>query len=129
VFTIQLIILNFAAPFTVFFLMLLVAVKFSGSPLRSAIYSQKLKILQLAVLVWSFARILRAVGGLYESKLFYGMILGLKDMDYNTYFIPMMLIVFFLVIEIAPFLFVLDWYFMEILILEAFPESMTELLY
>jgi hypothetical protein len=41
----------------------------------------------------------------------------------------MMLIVFFLVIEIAPFLFVLDWYFMEILILEAFPESMTELLY
>jgi len=49
------------------------------------------------------------------------MILGLTNQDYNTFFIPMMLIVVFLVIEIGPFLFVLDWHFMEIFIMKAFP--------
>ena len=42
----------------------------------------------------------------------------------------MMLIVVFLVIEIAPFLFVLDWHFMEIFIMKAgFPHSATEPLF
>lgn len=63
----------------------------------------------------------RAVGGAYESRLFYGMILGLKSEDYNTHFIPMLLIVVFLIIEIVPFLYVLDWSFMEIFTMKAFP--------
>lgn len=41
----------------------------------------------------------------------------------------MMLIVIFLVIEILPFLFVLDSYFMEIFTLKAFPDTLTEPLY
>ena len=73
------------------------------------------------MLVWSIARILRAAGGAFESRLFYGMILGLNNQDYNTFFIPMMLIVIFLFIEIGPFLFVLDWHFMEIFTMKAFP--------
>lgn len=110
--------------------MLHIAFKFSGSPLRAAVYSQKLKLLKIAVIVWSIARILRAVGGMYESKLFYGMILGLGDKGHNTFIIPMMLIIVFLVIEIAPFMFVLDWHFMEIFVLKApFPDSLTEPLY
>jgi hypothetical protein len=78
-FTIELTVINFAAPSLVMLLMLLIAFKFSGSPLRSQVYYQKLKLLQIAVLVWSIARYLRAIGGMYESKMFYGMILGLKD--------------------------------------------------
>lgn len=79
--------------------------------------------------MWSLSRILRAICGLFESKLFYGMILGLSNRDYNTFFIPMMLIVVFLVIEIGPFLFVLDWHFMEIFIMKAFPQTTTEPLF
>ena len=79
--------------------------------------------------MWSVARILRAIVGLYESKSFYGMILEPITSDNINYLAPMMLIVAFLVIEIAPFMLVLDWHFMEILILKAFPTSMTEPLY
>ena len=85
-----------------------------------------MRVLQIAVIVWSIARILRAVGGIYESKLFYGMILGLESQAHNTYLVPMMLIVVFLLIEIAPFLFVLDWHIMEVFILKPFPDSLTE---
>jgi len=77
-------------------------------------------------LIWSLSRVLRAVGGIYEAKLFYGMLLGLEDQQHNTYLIPMMLIVMFLLIEIAPFMFVLDPSFMEIFVLKPFPESLTE---
>jgi hypothetical protein len=82
--------------------------------------------LQVAVFIWSIARVLRAIGGMFESKFFYGMMLGLKDQEYNTFAIPMVLIVLYLVIEIAPFLFVLDWHFMEIFIIKAFPGAANE---
>lgn len=52
-------------------------VKFSGMPIRAAVYSQKLKVLQYAVIIWSIARLLRAVGGIFENGLFTGMVLGL----------------------------------------------------
>lgn len=126
VITIQLIVFNFAAPFFVAVIMLQVANKFSGSPLRAAVYSQKLRLLQIALLIWSLARILRAVGGIYESTLFYGMVIGLEDRNHSTYLVPMMLIVMFLLIEIAPFLFVLDPSFMEIFLLRPFPETLVE---
>jgi hypothetical protein len=74
---VQLIWINFAAPVLVLLIMLFVAIRFSGSPLRSAVYSQKLKLLHIAVIIWSVARFLRATGGLYESQLFYGMLPGL----------------------------------------------------
>ena len=41
----------------------------------------------------------------------------------------MMLIVIFFIVEIVPFLVVLDWHFMEIFILKAFPASTTEPLF
>ena len=96
-------------------------------------YSQKLKIMQIAVAIWSVARFLRATGGLYENEMFYGMvILGRKEIDNNskeTFAVPMMLIVVFLVIEIAPFMIVLDWHFMQVFLMKAFPENLTEPLY
>lgn len=81
------------------------------------------------MVVWSIARVMRAVGGMYESNLFYGMLLGLSSQNENTFFIPMMVIVVFLIIEIFPFMFVLDWHFMEIFIMKAFPSSLSEPLY
>ena len=81
------------------------------------------------MLIWSILRILRALGGLYESQLFFGMSLGLKNEDYNNIVIPMALIVIFIVLEIAPFLYVLDWNFMEIFIIKQFPVSAQEPLF
>jgi hypothetical protein len=120
-FTIELILINMILPLVILMLMFSIALKFSGSPIRSQVFSEKLKLLQIAVIVWSLARMLRAAGGWFENKLFYGMILGLSDKEYDTFFIPMILIVFFLVIEIGPFMFVLDWHFMEIFIKKGFP--------
>jgi len=89
--------------------------------------------MQIALAIWSVARFLRATGGLYESQLFYGMILlGRKDINgdsQDSFLIPMMLIVVFLVIEIGPFMFVLDWHFMQVFLMKAFPENLTEPLY
>jgi len=128
-FVIELIILNLATPFMISLIMFSVVIKFSGSPVKSSVYQQKLKLLKIAVLIWSLARVLRGVGGIFESKLFYGIMMGLSDEKYSNFFIPMMLIVIFLVIEIAPFLFVLDWHFMEIFIIKAFPLATTEPLF
>ncbi|CDW81984.1 protein kinase [Stylonychia lemnae] len=128
-FTKELIILNFTTPILILVIMLAIAFKFSGSPIRAAVYTQKLKLLQIAMLIWSITRVIRGTCGIFESRLFYGMILGLKNQDYNTYFIPMMIIVLFLVIEIGPFMFVLDWHFMEIFTMKAFPQTTTEPLF
>ena len=57
------------------------------------------------------------------------MMLGLSSKDHDTFFIPMILIVYFLIIEIGPFMFVLDWHFMEIFILKAFPSTAVEPLF
>jgi hypothetical protein len=57
------------------------------------------------------------------------MILGLSNEKYDNFVIPMTLIVVFIVIEIAPFLLVLDWHFMEIFILKAFPATTSEPLF
>ena len=80
-FTIELIILNFAAPLVVLVIMLSICLKFSGSPIRSSVYCQKIKLLQIAVFVWSMARFIRGACGLFESKLFFGMILGLSNKE------------------------------------------------
>lgn len=45
VFTIELTILNLFVPLLVIVVMICIAFKFSGSPLRSALYSDKLKYL------------------------------------------------------------------------------------
>ena len=57
------------------------------------------------------------------------MILGLKYEEYNTYLIPMLMIVVFLVLEVLPFLYVLDWSFMEVFTMKAFPLTATEPLF
>jgi len=128
-FTKELTILNIIAPLIVFLVMMSIAFKFSGSPLRSAVYSQKLKYLQWAIGVWSIARFIRGIGGMYESSLFNEMLLGLESSVNNSYFIPMLIIVVFLLIEILPIMFVLDWNFMEIFVTRSFPITATEPLF
>ena len=79
VFTYELIFINFLIPAFVMCSLVYTEYSFSGSPVRAAVYSQKMKALHIAILIWSVARVLRAIGGIYEDKLFYGMILGLSN--------------------------------------------------
>jgi hypothetical protein len=87
-------------------------VMFSGSPVRSRIFLEKLRTMKIGCAVWSVARVLRGVAGLYESPLFYGILIGFNNVDYSNFFIPTMLIIVYVIIEICPFLLILDWSFM-----------------
>ena len=99
--------MNFAAPLAVGMVMMYIAYTFSGSPIRSKAYGLKLNAVKYAVMIWSVARILRGVGGLWEDRLYQALLADGKLSNL------MILITGFLVIEIIPFLFVLDWRFME----------------
>jgi hypothetical protein len=52
-----------------------------------------------------------------------------NDSDKTNYLGPMLIIVLFIVIEIVPFIFVLDWNFMEIFVAKQFPATTTEPLF
>ena len=104
--------LNFASPFCVCLIMIYAAYIFSGSPFKSKRFEQKLKAVKTAFVIWSLARIIRGFGGMVENQVLKAMFSGA---DIKTL---MLTIVGFFIIEIAPFFYVLDWKFMEI-ILEA----------
>ena len=44
------------------------------------------------------------------------MVLGLSYEKYNTFWIPIIIILIFFVCEVLPFFFVLDWTFMEMFV-------------
>jgi hypothetical protein len=107
VFTSQLIWMNFAAPMAVGMVMIFIAYTFSGSPIRSKAYGLKLNAVKYAVMIWSVARILRGICGLWEDRLYWALLT-------NSRILPLMILIAgFAFIEIIPFLFVLDWRFME----------------
>lgn len=54
--------------------------KFSGIPKRDE-YKSRLSKINLAVGIWSFARILRAITGLWDTTLFFVMMLELKTAE------------------------------------------------
>ena len=99
--------MNFTAPLAVGMVMMYIAYTFSGSPIRSKAYGLKLNAVKYAVMIWSVARILRGISGVWEDRLYKAM---LTDGRISNL---MILIAGFVVIEIIPFLFVLDWRFME----------------
>ena len=44
-----------------------------------------------------------------------------KPETQDSFAVPMLLIVAFLIIEIGPFMFVLDWHFMQVFMMKDFP--------
>jgi hypothetical protein len=124
VFTTQLIWMNFAAPMAVCIVMMFISYTFSGSPIRSKAFGLKLNAVKYAVMIWSVARILRGIGGMWEDRLYQALLtIGRTSA-------LMILITGFVVIEIIPFLFVLDWRFMETFLWDSFPDrDLTEPLY
>jgi hypothetical protein len=67
---------------------------------------------------------------MYESEYFYKPVLsGLEEQSSARVFIPMILITSFILCEIIPFVYVLDWHFMEIFTSKTFPSSVLEPLF
>ena len=101
------------APICAVFLILFYQCKYSGVP--QARYTEgRTRALTTCVIFWSILRIFQCWNGLYASRQFLGMTLLLSDLGYESYlFVPLALLLQFLVLEIFPFVFVLDQNFLN----------------
>jgi len=115
-FSIECAVLNFIFATLVIILMLVIAFWFSGSPVRSDSYRFRIRKMGYALVFWTLTRFLRGVWGLFDNEFYYGLLNGLSKMKSSDLFVPMILIGLFVVIEVLPFLFVLDWGFMEMFV-------------
>ena len=69
-------IINFVMPISVLISILYLKCKFSGVPKRDE-FKHRLKKLNMAVLIWSMSRFIRAISSLWDANLFFGMMLEL----------------------------------------------------
>lgn len=113
-------VINFLFPSLVLMSLVWLKCKFSGVP-RIDEFKSKLAKLLMAVLVWSFARLIRGITSIWDIELLFGMMFEIHTVpeveerkDTSVLFIPMALIVMFLVVEIWPIWVVLDGGFVDI---------------
>ena len=111
-FSIELTVLNFTFAAIAWVSILCLVLQFSGNPIKN-IYNQKIKKMTTAVLVWTLARYLRGTWGLFDNEFYNGIIGDLAKYRSSDLIIPMIIILLFVLVEVAPFLIVLDWAFMD----------------
>jgi len=100
-------------PISVVVLILYYQCKFSGVP-QSRYSVPKTRTLTATVLIWSVMRVLQCWNGLYASRQFLGMTLLLSGYSFEKdLFIPIALILQYLLLEIMPFIYVLDQQFLQ----------------
>ena len=66
-FSIECTVLNFLVATSVWVIMLVCAIMYSGSPYRSQAYKVKMKKLQIANIVWTVSRYFRGISGAFEQ--------------------------------------------------------------
>ena len=116
-------------PICVVMLLMYYQCKFSGVP-QSRYSETKTKALTTCVIIWSVLRTFQCWNGLYASRQFLGMSLLLSGYSYDAYlFVPFVLMIQFLVIEIIPFMCVLDLGFLDKMSEKNFPQQLTERLF
>ena len=125
----ELTVLEFVFPIVVIFLILYYQCKYSGVP--AARYTEsKTRSLTVCLFVWSVLRILQSWNGLYASRQFLGMSLLLSGYSYDSYlFVPFVLILQSLFLEIFPYLYVLDQNFISKMADRAPSAALTEPLF
>ena len=72
-------ILNFVGPIVVLVNSCMVGSKFSGIPFKNAYFQHKIKMLRIAVFIWTIARTIRAITGTFEGKVYEQVIKEVKD--------------------------------------------------
>mmetsp|Transcript_25732 Transcript_25732/g.34378 ORF Transcript_25732/g.34378 Transcript_25732/m.34378 type:complete len:150 (+) Transcript_25732:654-1103(+) len=121
--------LEFILPIAVIMLILYYQCKYSGVP-QARYTVTKTRYLTLCLVVWSILRILQSWNCLYASRQFLGMSLLLSGYSYDSYlFVPFVLILQSLFLEIFPYLYVLDQNFINKLTDKAPSASLTEPLF
>ena len=109
----ELIGLEFVLPIIVIMLILYYQCKFSGVP-QSRYVVPRIRTLTICLVIWSALRILQSWNGLYASRQFLGMALLLSGFSYESYlFVPFVLILQMLFLEIFPYMVVLDQNFIS----------------
>ena len=78
----------------------------------------KIKKTTGVVLIWTVARYLRATWGIFDSEFYNGILVDLSKYKSSDLLIPMIIILIYIIVEVGPFLIVLDWGFMELFTLE-----------
>ena len=109
----ELMVIEFLLPIIVIMLILYYQCKFSGVP-QSRYTESKTRTLSICLIVWSVMRILQSWNCLYASRQFLGMTLLLSGYSYESYlFVPFILILQMMFLEIMPYLYVLDQNFIS----------------
>ena len=125
----ELTILEFVIPIAVIFLILYYQCKYSGVP-QARYTESKTRTLTMCLFIWSVLRILQSWNGLYASRQFLGMSLLLSGYSYESYlFVPFILILQCLFLEIFPYLYVLDQNFISKMTERAQNSSLVEPLF
>lgn len=96
-------------------LMLWFQCKFSGLP-NTKFGAEKVKYLTVAVLIWSIARVLSSVNGMYLSRQVLEIVRCWQhpNLDDNN-FLSMQTIVIYLMVEIIPIMIITDTNFLSVL--------------
>jgi len=86
--------------------------------------------LSISVVIWSLLRIFQCWNGLYASRQFLGMSLLLSGYSYEGHlFVPFVLLLQFLLLEVIPFLYILDQNFIDKMTEKPSMASLTEPLF
>lgn len=97
--------------------LLILAFKYSGSPYKSTGYKKKIQTLTLGVFIWAVCRYIRSIWGIFDGWFYVELFLGLRFEHTNDdVIVPMIILLRYLSSEIFPFLFILDWSFMEMFV-------------
>lgn len=101
--------------------MMYISYIFSGTPIRSKIHAKKLIKLKWAVIIWTLSRFLRAILGTQEYTLLENIFAGSNPK------LLMLVMASFVLIEILPIFYVLDWKFMSTFLIDSpLDESLIE---
>lgn len=104
-------------PTVVFSLMIILQIKFSGSPLRGREWKKKLNRIAAVVAVWTVSSYFRASVGLFDNYSSKPVSEDLTDQDPDISFVrALMLITYFIVSEIFCYFLTLDYSFMGIFV-------------
>eukprot|EP00347_Sterkiella_histriomuscorum_P018444 403345487 len=116
-FSIECTILNFVAATFVWIILLIYALMFSGSPFRSNAYKLKMRKLTLAIVIWCACRYFRGITGAFETRCYRFVMKSMTSEKNDSLALPILSILVFVIQEIAPLLYILDWSFMEIFVI------------
>jgi hypothetical protein len=118
-FSIECTVLNFLVATSVWVIMLVTSIIYSGSPIKSKAYQLKMRKLTIATLIWCICRYFRGISGAFEEQCLTIVLRSLTYIGNDSLAIPILVILIFVIEEIIPMLIVLDWSFMEIFVIRA----------